>query len=111
MKKVHYRDGCAWASGDLQMADTAQTTNWDEVTCWHCLRKRSDDFDGASWYHAQRYMPDGTCPCGCRKEVPHGRSYATPMCQKRHYMRRFRRGMKGAISQFGRRVGDGYKAK
>ena len=40
-KKVHYRDGCPWADGELQMADTRQTTKWEEVTCKHCLRTRS----------------------------------------------------------------------
>jgi len=37
---VHYINGCAWASGDIQMADTNQTENWKEVTCKHCLNKK-----------------------------------------------------------------------
>jgi len=33
MRKTH-RKGCPWAQG----ADC--TTNWDRVTCGHCLRKK-----------------------------------------------------------------------
>ena len=40
-KTIHYRDGCPWADGELQMSDTRQTTNWKEVTCKHCLRSRT----------------------------------------------------------------------
>ena len=47
---VHYINGCAWASGDIQMADTNQTENWNEVTCRHCLNKR----------HRSRVMSDKT---------------------------------------------------
>jgi len=39
-KTVHYVDGCAWADGSVQMADTRQTKDWKKVTCKHCKNKR-----------------------------------------------------------------------
>ena len=39
MRTVHYVNGCAWASGDLQSADTDQTDDLSKVTCKHCLRQ------------------------------------------------------------------------
>ena len=35
-KTVHYINGCAWANGQLQLADTNQTDDWSKVTCKHC---------------------------------------------------------------------------
>jgi len=37
---VHYADGCVWASGDIQQADTDTTFDWKKVTCKHCLNKK-----------------------------------------------------------------------
>jgi len=38
--KTHYLDGCPWANGEIQQADTDQTTDWRRVTCGHCLKKK-----------------------------------------------------------------------
>ena len=40
-KKIHYIDGCPWADGSVQMADTNQTKDWERVTCKHCLKNRA----------------------------------------------------------------------
>lgn len=37
----HYIFGCPWASGDIQMADTYQCYDWDEVNCKRCLYLRN----------------------------------------------------------------------
>lgn len=42
---VHYKNGCSWASGDLHMTDTDQTTDWSKVTCGHCLKKKPRELD------------------------------------------------------------------
>ena len=42
MKTKHHKNGCPWASGDLQSADTEQVTDWKKVTCKHCLRKNPE---------------------------------------------------------------------
>ena len=44
MRKVHYYHGCPWADGELQSADTNQTDNWDEVTCFQCLRLKATNY-------------------------------------------------------------------
>lgn len=38
MKTVHKTNGCAWANGQLQLADTIQTDDWRKVTCKHCKK-------------------------------------------------------------------------
>ncbi len=37
---VHYRDGCPWASGELQCGDTDARETWKGVNCGHCLRRK-----------------------------------------------------------------------
>lgn len=37
---IHYVNGCVWASGDIQQADTDTTFDWKLVTCKHCLNKK-----------------------------------------------------------------------
>lgn len=103
-EKTHIRNGCPYALNSPRVNET-----WDGVTCAYCLAKKNDDFTGVDWYYTRRYMPDGTCPCGCRKEVPHGHTYASTRCQKRHYNRRARRKLSGACFTFGIKKGKGYK--
>jgi hypothetical protein len=54
-KTVHYLNGCAYASGELQQADTDQTTDWKRVDCRRCLRKRPRRRRGRIEY---RVVPD-----------------------------------------------------
>lgn len=43
---VHYRYGCPWADGQLQMSDTVSVLDWYQVTCGHCLRLKRLDYAG-----------------------------------------------------------------
>lgn len=41
--------GCPWATGRIQQADTNQTGNWSEVTCWHCQGYYRPDGGSQYW--------------------------------------------------------------
>lgn len=39
-KTIHFYHGCPWANGEIQQADTEQVTDWNKVTCKHCIRRK-----------------------------------------------------------------------